>query len=111
MVGCNATINLGRLGKHCGVFPLFTLYIKAIDLSSTNATLVPVPGKLYFYKANIQSNDDVMQSALTARERFGPLAFVIKVFILDGNVTSYSLLVCYLLKFYVIQSTIFVCIA
>ena len=110
MVGCNATVNLGRLGKHCGVFflYLYTLYIKAIDLSSTNVTLVPVPGKLYFYKANIQSNDDVMQSAVTARERFGPLAFVIKVFTLDGNVTSYSLLVCYV---YVIQSVILVYIA
>ena len=99
MVGCNLTVHLNRLGKQLLVFMcipsmLVFLNIKAISLGNTNVTLLPVPEKLYFYKANIQINDDIMQSAAITREQSGPFAFMIKVFTLDGNTTSYRLLVC-----------------
>ncbi|XP_065897512.1 uncharacterized protein [Dysidea avara] len=78
MVGCNSTVNLNRL---------------AISLGNTNVTLLPVPEKLYFYKTNIQINDDIVQSAaITTREQSGPFTFIIKVFTFDGNTTSYRLL-------------------
>ncbi|XP_065895564.1 uncharacterized protein [Dysidea avara] len=56
MVGCNLTVHLNRL---------------AISLGNANVTLLPVPEKLYFYKANIQINDDIMQSAAITREQSG----------------------------------------
>jgi len=62
---------------------------KAISLDNTNVTLAPVPGKLYFYKVNVEVADNTMRRTTSMT---GPI--VIKVLTLDGNITSYRLLVC-----------------
>jgi len=71
------------------MYSLLILFVKGISLDNTNVKLVPVSGKLYVYKADIQTNDDFQDSRL----RSGPFAYIVRVSSLDNNVTSYSLLV------------------
>ncbi|XP_065897024.1 uncharacterized protein [Dysidea avara] len=76
MVGCNSTINSSRSG---------------ISLDNTNVTLVPVPGKLYIYKASFQISND-FQNTIMRRSNFGPFAYIVRVSSLDSSVTFYRLL-------------------